>query len=53
MEVCEYWNECENNYITYEYCKLIKQPCFCCGEKEQCDYKWSLYEAKDKSNESM
>ena len=35
---CKYWIELDDDYGTYEYCRLILRKCHCCGEIKQCNY---------------
>ena len=45
--VCKYWGEYDSeNGREYEYCKLVKKSCYCCGTKDQCNFKWALDKEK-------
>ena len=50
MVVCKYWGEYDDDRGLYEWCKLVKKSCACCGTKKQCNFKWAL--EKDKENEN-
>jgi len=38
--ICKYWHEYDDDRRLYEYCKLTKKSCYCCGILRQCTYKW-------------
>jgi len=44
--MCKYWREYDDKKGLYEYCKLVKKKCYCCGTKKQCNFKLEL--KKDK-----
>jgi hypothetical protein len=37
--VCKHWKELDNEAgQEFEYCKLEKRSCACCGSEKQCSY---------------
>lgn len=42
-DICKYWREHDDSNGLFEYCKLIKKPCYCCGTLKQCSYKWKRF----------
>lgn len=46
--MCKHWREYDDDDRgLYEYCKLTRKECYCCGTKKQCSFKWALDKEKD------
>ena len=40
---CDFWKELDDDFVgSYEYCRVEKKRCSCCGEITQCTYRWQL-----------
>lgn len=46
--VCKYWNEYDDENGSFEYCKLVKKSCYCCGALKQCNYQYKRITIKTK-----
>jgi len=38
--ICQYWREYDGEKGIFEYCKLVKKSCYCCGTIKQCSFKY-------------
>lgn len=44
---CNHWREYDDDKGMYEYCKLKRKSCACCGTEEQCTYPYELNKEKN------
>lgn len=46
--ICKHWREYDDDIGLYEYCKLTRQSCYCCGTLKQCNFQWARFPLKTK-----